>query len=455
MTSDFVWGVATAAYQVEGGAAEGGRGFSIWDAFCRIPGRVRGMDNGDVACDSYHRFEQDIAMIKLLGARAYRFSIAWPRIQPTGRGAPNPEGIAYYDRLIDALLAAGITPYVTLYHWDLPLDLQMSHDGWLKRAAVDDFAAYAKICFDRFGDRVKHWITLNEPWCVAVLGHGLGVFPPGRTDPDEPYLVAHHLLLAHARAVQLFREGGYGGVIGLSNNCDWREPLSDSPRDREAAQRALEFCYGWFTDPVVRGDYPAVMRTRLGRRLPDFTRAEAALLKNSVDFLGLNHYSSLYASEPAAGTKVETTVSGNGGLSDDQQVCLSADPTWEKTDMQWNVVPWGFRKLLAWVAGRYPGYPIYVTENGCAVNEPDAVSALIDEQRCRFIHAYTEAMRAAIEEDHTDVRGYFCWSLLDNFEWGYGYSKRFGLIRCSPDNLERVPKKSFFEYQRIIRSWFA
>ncbi len=448
---NFVWGAATAAYQIEGGTLEGGRGYSIWDAFCRIPGRVHAMANGDVACDSYHRVEEDVRMLKLLGVNAYRFSIAWPRIQPGGRGAPNPEGIAYYNKLIDLLLANGITPFVTLYHWDLPLDLQMAHDGWLNREIVDDFTAYATLCFDAFGDRVKHWITLNEPWCCAVLGHGLGVFPPGRTDPDEPYLVAHHMLLAHAGAVRAFRERGSDGVIGITNNCDWREPLTQKPEDREAAERAVEFFYAWFADPVVFGEYPEVMRKRLGARLPEFTEEQKTLMKGSADFLGLNHYSTLYASAEKPEVDAGIGPNGNGGMSDDQEVFLSADPAWERTDMQWNILPWGFRKLLNWIADRYPGYPIYVTENGCACREPDAVSALDDDQRCRFLKSYTDAMFEAVRTDGVDVRGYFCWSLMDNFEWAQGYTKRLGLIRCSPDNLERVPKRSFFTYREIIR----
>ena len=212
---NFFWGTATSSYQIEGGVSEGGRGWSVWDAFCRIPGRVRDMSNGDIACDSYHRFPKDVAMMKQLGVNAYRFSIAWPRIQPTGRGEANPDGIAYYNRLIDLLLENGITPFITLYHWDLPLDLEMAHDGWLNPQITDDFAAYAELCFKAFGDRVKHWITLNEPWCVSVLGYGSGGFPPGRTGDTEPYIVAHHLLLAHGKAVRRFREGGYGGSIGI------------------------------------------------------------------------------------------------------------------------------------------------------------------------------------------------------------------------------------------------
>ncbi len=448
---NFLWGVATASYQIEGGVREGGRGASVWDAFCRIPGRVHGTDNGDVACDSFHRYAEDVKMLKLLGVDAYRFSIAWPRIQPTGRGPANPEGIAYYNALIDLLLANGITPFVTLYHWDLPLDLELAHDGWRNRELVDDFAAYARICFDAFGDRVRHWITFNEPWCTSVLGYGLGAFPPGRTDPDEPYRVGHHLLLAHAAAVRCFREGGYPGVIGITNNCDWREPLTDSPADRDAAERAVQFFYGWFTDPVVRGDYPELMRERLGDRLPRFTPEEQAGLKGSVDFLGLNHYSTLYASAEEPAGAGDIGPNGNGGMSDDQQVFLSVDPSWEQTDLQWNVVPWGFRKLLNWIARRYPGLPIYVTENGCAVAEPDAVTALDDEPRCRFLRSYTDALRAAVREDALDIRGYFCWSLMDNFEWAHGYTKRFGLLRVSPDQLERVPKRSFYVYQQLIK----
>ena len=445
----FLWGTATAAYQIEGGVSEGGRGWSVWDAFCRIPGRVKGMADGDVGCDSFHRFAEDVKMMKLLGVNAYRFSISWPRIQPTGRGEANPAGIAYYDRLIDLLLENGIMPFVTLYHWDLPLDLQMAHDGWLNPEIVRDFSRYAKICFDAFGDRVKHWITFNEPWCVARLGHGSGCFPPGRVSDSEPYSAGHHMLLAHAHAARLFREGSGGGVIGIANNCDFREPLTDSPGDREAAQRSLEFFYGWFTDPVVFGDYPRCMRERVGSRLPEFTTSEQALLKGSCDFLGLNHYTTLYAS---ATPPAEQSADGNGGMNADQEVYLSADPAWEQNDMPWNIVPWGFRKLLNWIAARYPGYAVYVTENGCACAEPDAAAALNDEQRCRFLRDYTAAMQTAIDEDGVDVRGYFCWPLMDNFEWVHGYGKRLGLIRVSPDNLERVPKASFYAYREIIRN---
>ena len=449
MSKDFVWGVATAAHQVEGAWLEGDKGFSIWDAYAHIPGKILNGDNADVACDQYHRYEEDVALMKELGVTAYRFSLAWSRIIPDGSGKINQAGIDYYNRLINCLLENGIVPWVTLYHWDLPLALQMTHDGWLNRKTAEYFARYARICFDNFGDRVKNWITLNEPWCSAVLGHGLGVFAPGRTSPDEPYIAGHNLLIGHALAVKEFRDGGFGGVIGISNNCDWREPLNDSELNRSAAQRALEFFYGWFTDPLVFGDYPAIMRERLGSRLPDFTDEDRKLVKGSTDFLGLNHYSTAFASaEPVPGGL--DSVCGNGGMSNDSEVYLSHHPDWEKTDLQWSVVPWGFRKMLNWIADRYPGLPLYVTENGCAVAEPDVTTAKNDEFRCHFMSGYIDAMKEAILVDGNDVRGYFVWSLIDNFEWAFGYSKRLGLIRCDFNTLERIPKKSYYHYRKII-----
>ena len=448
----FVWGVATASYQVEGAWQEGGKGPSIWDAFAHIPGKILNGDTGDIACDQYHRFEEDVKLMKELGVGAYRFSIAWSRIVPDGKGAANAEGVAYYNRLIDCLLAHDIVPWVTLYHWDLPLALQMEDDGWLSRRTVEAFAHYAKICFDAFGDRVAHWITFNEPWCTAVLGNGIGCFAPGRVSADEPYQVAHNELLAHGLAVKAFRSGGYPGVIGISNNCDWREPLSDLPEDKKAAETSLEFFYGWFTDPVVFGDYPKVMRERLGHRLPVFTPAEQELLKGSVDFLGLNHYTTAFVSQNPPGKNEVDKMDGNGGMSDDVGVHLSSDPTWEKTSMGWFIVPWGFRKMLGWIGTRYPGIPVYVTENGCAVDEPDAATADNDELRCRFLQSYTDAMTQAILEDGMDVRGYFAWSFIDNFEWARGFSQRFGLVRCEFDSLERIPMKSFRYYREIINN---
>jgi beta-glucosidase len=453
--NDFVWGVATAAYQVEGAWQEDGKGLSIWDAFSHTPGKIANGDTGDVACDQYHRFEEDVELMSELGVTGYRFSIAWSRIVPDGKGEVNPLGIDYYNRLIDALLAKGIQPFVTLYHWDLPLTLQLEDDGWLSYSTAEAFARYAEVCFEAFGDRVKHWITFNESWCTAVLGYGTGEFAPGRVSEDEPYLAAHNLLLAHGLAVEAYRNGlsqgnGVGtGQIGIANNCDWREPLTDSDEDRAAAQESLEFFYGWFTDPVVFGDYPAIMRERVGARLPEFTQAQKELLKGSADFLGLNHYTTHYASRQPAGQNEISADEGNGGIAADQVVCLSSDPKWISTSMGWFVVPWGFRKMLGWISDRYDGLPIHVTENGCAVDTNDREDKCTDPERSTFVQQYTDAMLQAIG-DGVDVRGYFHWSLMDNFEWTRGYNMRFGLIYCDFETLERTPKQAFHTYKKII-----
>jgi beta-glucosidase len=448
---EFVWGAATASYQIEGAVRTGGRGDSIWDAFCRVPGNVENGDSGEIACDHYHRMEEDVALMKELGLQAYRFSIAWPRIQPTGQGDPNPEGIAFYNRLIDCLLENDIEPWVTLYHWDLPQTLQDEFGGWLSPDISPLFGDYARICFEQFGDRIKHWITLNEPWCSAVLGYGIGAHAPGHIDPDEPYLAAHHLILSHARAVQIYRRDfdRSDGQIGITNNCDWRYPLTNSPADKAAAQRSIEFFLAWFADPIWKGEYPAVMRERLGSRLPEFTPEERETLLGSSDFFGLNHYSTMYASEPKEGKELDPSLEGNGGMIEDQAVHLSADPDWEKTQMSWSIVPDGCRELLKWIDERYNHPIIYITENGCAVDEPDEESALNDTMRRNFFEAYLRECHNAIVQG-VDLRGYFAWSLMDNFEWSWGYKRRFGLIRVDYQTLERTLKGSARWFQETI-----
>lgn len=448
--SKFHWGVATAAHQIEGAWLADGKGLNIWDAYCHTPGKIDNGDTSEVACDHYHRVEEDVALMVELGVTSYRFSIAWTRIIPDGKDAINPAGIAFYDRLIDALVAAGITPFVTLYHWDLPLTLQLENDGWLSRRTAEAFQYYAETCFDAFGDRVKHWITFNESWCTAVLGYGTGIFAPGRVSPDEPYLAAHNLMIAHGLAVRSFRSGGYSGVIGIANNCDWREPRTDSAEDQAAAQESLEFFFGWFTHPVIFGEYPAIMRERLGERLPVFSPEDQALIKGSVDFLGLNHYTTHYASREPAETENIGPAAGNGGLFADQRVYLSYDPAWAKTSMGWYVVPWGLRKLLNWIQQTYGDLPIYITENGCSVAADTREEAVADDFRVNFLREYTDAMWQAREEDQVPVQGYFCWSLLDNFEWCRGYAMRFGITHCDFETLERTPKASFHAYHEII-----
>ncbi|NRA38011.1 MAG: beta-glucosidase [Planctomycetes bacterium] len=441
----FTWGSATSSYQIEGAFNHGGRGLSIWDVFARTQGKTHNGDHGDVACDHYHRYAEDVGLMKDMHLGAYRFSISWSRIQPLGYGEVNTEGIAFYDRLIDELLSQGIQPWVTLFHWDLPLALQLEQDGFLNPHFADYFANYADLCFKHFGDRVKNWITLNEPWCSAFLGHGNGYFAPGRISNDEPYIAAHNLLRAHGRAVDVYRQkyqGSQQGVIGITNNCDWREPLTDSQADKDAAQRALEFFLGWFADPVYKGDYPESMRRLVGDRLPQFSSEDKKLLLGSSDFFGLNHYTTMCASDASQTAINDSEVAGNGGMAEDQQVNISDDPSWEKTDMGWNVIPWGCKKLLQWIDQRYDHPPIYITENGCAMpGEDDKDIAINDTRRLEFFRGYLSACSEAIESG-VDLKGYFAWSLMDNFEWALGYSMRFGIHHVDYATGERTPKSS-------------
>ena len=448
----FLWGSATSAYQIEGGYLSDGKGPSIWDVFCMIPGKVHNHDHGNLACDHYHRFREDVALMKQLGLKAYRFSISWPRVLPAGHGAVNQAGIDFYNALIDELLKAGIEPWVTLYHWDLPAALEFELHGWLGEGISDAFAAYAEVCFQHFGDRVKNWITINEAWVVAILGYGHGVFAPGVQSKDLPYLAGHNLIIAHAKAVDLYRkkyQTQQQGQIGITNNCDWREPLTDSPADREAAERALEFFLAWFADPIYKGDYPACMRARLGDRLPHFSAAEKELILGSSDFFGLNHYTTMYASD-ATESKEAGSVYGNGGLSEDQDVNLSVAPDWPQTAMQWAIVPWGCRKLLEWIAARYGNPPLFITENGCAFDDQLLDGQVADQERITFFEGYLGAIHEAIQNG-VNLQGYFIWSLMDNFEWASGYSKKFGITYIEEGTLNRIPKESAKWYAEVIR----
>lgn len=450
---EFIWGTATSAYQIEGAAAIDGRGPSIWDTFCRADGNVLNGDNGDIACDHYHRFEEDVKLMADMGVKAYRFSISWSRIMPDGtRDSLNHEGIAFYNRLIDCCLEYNVVPWVTIYHWDLPDALETRLGGWLSDAIIPLFKDYADVCFASFGDRVQNWITLNEPWVAAVLGYGQGVFAPGHTSNVEPYTAAHNLLLAHAHSVDLYRnnyQGKQQGCIGITNNCDWREPLTDSDDDRQAAQTALEFFLGWFADPIYLGDYPECMRQNVGKRLPVFTAEEKALLLGSSDFFGLNHYTTMYAAKQQGGSG-EQSVYGNGGLSEDQGVDLSVDESWPKTSMHWAVVPWGCRKLLEWISSRYDNPSIYITENGCAYDDEVVEGKVDDQERIDFYSQYIAECGNAIDEG-VNLKGYFAWSLLDNFEWAMGYSKRFGLHYVDFETGDRTPKNSALWFSKMLR----
>eukprot|EP00985_Skeletonema_marinoi_P004898 scaffold2123_cov106-Skeletonema_marinoi.AAC.7 len=464
--SDFIWGAATSSYQIEGGATDGGRGPSIWDTFCQESIENCNGDLGDITDDHYHHWREDVQLMKSLGLKAYRFSISWSRVLPTGMvnfkigddstdiEGVNYEGVEFYSKLINELLEANIIPFVTLYHWDLPQCLQDKYGGWEDRAIINDFAAYARICFHFFGDRVKHWITINEGWTVAIHGYEEASNAPGLLGLDvggtgDPYLVGHHLLLAHAAAVKVFRQEGYTNdgksVIGISNSGDFRFPLhAESLDDQEAASRAIEFQLGWMTDPVFLGDYPKSMRRILGDRLPTFSSDELKLIMGSADFLGLNHYSSALASTPSQPPTW-------GGYWADQFVTLSNDPSWKKTAMGWNIAPQGAKGILLWISKRYNNPNVYVTENGVACHETNFEQSIHDSERIDYLEGYIKGFGEAMAEG-VNLKGYFAWSLFDNFEWQYGLSKRFGIVYVNYTSLERTPKDSALWYRTIIDS---
>ncbi|KAJ0969345.1 hypothetical protein J5N97_022222 [Dioscorea zingiberensis] len=454
----FVFGVATSAYQVEGARNEGGRGDSIWDIFCETKGNIKDGKNGDVAVDQYHRYKEDVELMSKLGFGAYRFSISWSRIFPDGLGTKiNEDGIAYYNNLINFMLEKGIQPYVTLYHWDLPQNLDDSIGGWLSEKIAEYFAIYAEACFANFGDRVKHWMTINEPLQTTLNGYGYGLFAPGRCKNStvEPYLAAHHQLLAHAAAVALYRKkykAIQNGQIGLVVDCEWAEAFSDKLQDNSAAQRRLDFHLGWFLDPIFFGDYPASMRERLGDRLPKFSDADRELIKDSVDFLGLNHYTSRFISHASDKGNLHFYKIQDMERRDKTE---GGEIIGDKAASEWlYIVPWGIRKTLNYIATRYGNLPIYVTENGMDDEDSETESIkefLDDKKRVGYFKGYLSAVSQAIR-DGVDVRGYFAWSFLDNFEWNQGYTKRFGIVYVDYKNgLTRHPKSSALWFSRFLK----
>jgi beta-glucosidase len=431
--SDFVWGAATASYQIEGAAHEDGRGESVWDRFCATPGKVRSGDNGDVACDFYHRYPEDVRLMKGLGLDAFRFSIAWPRVLPQGRGAVNQAGLDFYDRLVDELLANEIEPFATLFHWDTPQALE-DEGGWPARSTAEAFLEYTEAVVGRLGDRVRHWITHNEPWVYAWVGHAWGAHAPGRTSEPDAVAVAHHLLLSHGWAVEAIRRAAPDARVGITLNLAQVYPATDTPEDEAAAYRRDGEDNRWFLDPAFRGSYPADLLERNELVAPYVRDGDLDAISAPLDFLGINNYSRFIV---AAGADGPRTV-GN--------------PDAQHTDMGWEVYPDGLHDVLVRVARDYEPAAIYITENGAAF--PDVRvhdGAVHDIERTAYLESYIGAVGRAISGG-APVKGYFVWSLLDNFEWAYGYSKRFGIVYIDFPTLERVPKDSFYWYRDLIAS---
>jgi beta-glucosidase len=419
----FGFGVASSAYQIEGATTEGGREESIWDRYCRLPGRVANGETGDVACDHYHRYVEDLDLMASIGVRLYRFSIAWPRLVPDGKGKPNPAGVDFYRRLCEGLRERGIAPMATLYHWDLPQTIQ-DEGGWANRETAVRFAEYADAAYESLGDLVDSWITQNEPWVTAFEGHGYGTKAPGQQDWPTALRVAHHVLLSHGLAVRAFRErNGSEGEIGIALNLTPAYPLNGTTEDRAAAHLMDGFHNRWFLDPVLRGGYPSDMVDELTRRF------------GPLDALGVNYYFStrVFADpdEPLLGVGV-------------------APPRADTTSMGWEVAPASLYELLVRLKREYGDIPLVITENGAAFEDEAPVNGYVDDpQRREYLRTHLESLRRAIAHG-VDVRGYCAWSLLDNFEWQHGYSKRFGIVYVDYETLRRIPKASALWYRDLI-----
>jgi beta-glucosidase len=428
----FVWGAATAAYQIEGAATEDGRGESIWDRFCVTEGKVRNGDSGEIACDFYHRYRDDVALLDDLGIGGFRFSIAWPRVLPTGRGKPNAAGLDFYDRLVDELLARGIRPFATLYHWDLPQALE-EEGGWPSRSIVDAFCEYAELVAGRLGDRVTDWITHNEPHVAAWAGYGRGVHAPGRQSPADALAAAHHLLLSHGLAAEVLRRDVPGARVGITLDLWPMEAASDSPEDLAAAREADGDQNRWFLDPLFRGEYPEDMLELFAPHLPEIADGDLETIAAPLDFLGVNYY-----------RREVYERTGDGGRR------VLHQPGSVYTEMGWEVSPHALHELLLRLRDDYAPPAIYITENGAAFGDVRGHDGRVyDPERQAYIAEHIrEIGRAAA--DGVPVAGYFVWSLMDNFEWAHGYCKRFGLVYVDFPTLERVPKASFYWYRDFI-----
>ena len=435
--ADFVWGCSTSSYQIEGAAAEDGRGESIWDRFCATPGQIRDGSSGAVACDHYHRWPEDMDIARALGVNAYRFSIAWPRIQADGRGKPNPKGLDFYSRLVDGMLERGLQPWATLYHWDLPQALQDAQGGWASRATVDAFLDYTDIVTRQLGDRVKHWITHNEPWCTAFLGHHEGNHAPGIKDYKTALQVCHHLLLSHGRALPVIRANAKGAQAGITLSLHPILAASDSAADAAAVLRHDGSRNRWFLDPLYGRGYPADLLALLGDLAPQVEAGDLAAIATPADFLGVNYYFPEVVADAPGLNAIATRVVELPGV--------------ERTAFGWQVSPQGMVDLLTRIQRDYAPGPIYLTENGSTYDDallPDG--RVEDAQRRSYLARHLVAAREAIAQG-VPLKGYFAWSLLDNFEWAEGYTRRFGLTYVDYATQQRTLKASGQWYAQFLK----
>ncbi|CAH1446802.1 unnamed protein product [Lactuca virosa] len=459
---EFVFGSGTSAYQFEGAVLEDGRSFSIWDTFAhsgntRVP--WNNGDNADITCDGYHKYKEDIELIADMGLEAYRFSISWSRLIPNGRGSVNIKGLQFYNDFINRLIAHGIQPHVTLHHFDIPQILADEYGGWTSRKSVKDFVAFADVCFREFGDRVLHWTTFNEANIFTLGGYDYGFSPPGRcsspfgfycskgNSTSEPYLVAHNLLLSHASAVRLYRQkykAMQHGFIGLNLLGFWFEPYTNKTEDVKATQRARDFYLGWFLNPLVNGDYPEIMKKNAGNRIPTFTKFESQRMKGSFDFLGMNHYTTLYVKDNSISLEMDTR-----DFDADMGVTYTFGTGNELFPAQFPVAPLGLQSLLNYMKEEYGNPPIYIHENGQA--QPRNAT-LMDTPRVEYLHAYIGALLDALRNG-SNTRGYFVWSFLDLFEVIGGYASAYGLyyVDMADKELTRYPKLSAHWYANFIK----
>ncbi|CAK6432121.1 unnamed protein product [Pipistrellus nathusii] len=458
----FSWGVGSSAFQTEGAWDQDGKGPSIWDAFTHSrKGKVPGEETADSACNGYYRVQEDVMLLRELHVNHYRFSLSWPRLLPTGvRGdRVNEKGIKFYNDLIDALLKSNITPVVTLHHWDLPQLLQVKYGGWQNASMTNYFSDYANLCFEAFGDRVKHWVTFSDPRTMAEKGYETGHHAPGlKLHGTGLYKAAHHIIKAHAQAWHSYNStwrSRQQGLVGISLNCDWGEPMDpDNPKDIEAAERYLQFCLGWFANPIYSGDYPQVMKEHIGRksaeqgldmsRLPMFSLQEKGYIKGTSDFLGLGHVTTRYITERNYPSRLGPSY------QNDRDLMELVDPNWPDLGSQWlRSVPWGFRRLLNFAQTQYGDPPIYVMENGASQKLHS--TPLCDKWRIKYLKGYINEMLKAIK-DGANIKGYTSWSLLDQFEWEKGYSNRYGFyyVEFNNRNKPRYPKASVQYYKKIV-----